>query len=79
MNESLVKEDRISKSHFSFRESNPTINALLYCTESFQQSVQNNKIFAASLFDISLEFNSINQLFLKSKLRNKLFLKIHMS
>ena len=45
-----------------------TIDALLYCTESFRLVVDNNKIITAALLDLSKAFDSIKHNILKEKL-----------
>ena len=41
------------ETQFGFRNNYSTLDALLYCTESFRLAIENNRIITAALLDLS--------------------------
>ena len=63
-----IKNAAIQKLNSGFRINYSTIDAFLYCTESFRLSVDNNKIITYALDDLSKAFDSIKHNILNGQL-----------
>ena len=66
--EFLHNERGYLETQFGFRNNYSTIDALLYCTESFRLAIDHKKIITAALFVLSKLFDSIKRNILKQKL-----------
>ena len=60
----------LSKNQYGFRKKFPTINSLLFCTESIKNKTGINNFVAAEFLDLSKDFDSINYKILDIKLSN---------
>ena len=70
INDYLHAQKIYSRTQFGFRSKHSTIDALLYCTESFRKIMGDRKIAAAALLDLSKAFDSINHKTLRTKLND---------
>ena len=66
--EFLHNERCFSETQSGFRNNYSTIDALLYCTESFRLDIDNNKIITTHLLNLSKAFDSSKHNTLKKRL-----------